>query len=104
MIQANDNQETLPISEIVNGAGRLSAFEDFKRRTLSAIAGVWERFIYVAELRSQDGQYEHWGHRRVHGDVNSHSALARIHSELYLQVLRTPVRDMITAPNGYAVG
>jgi hypothetical protein len=48
----------------------------------------------MAELRSSDGKYDHWGHRRVHGDVRSQEALARTHSELYLEVLRTPIAEL----------
>ena len=100
MIRLNEERQTLPISEVVTGTGRLSPFEDFKKRTLPAIDALWAKFLYVAGLRSQDGRYEHWGHGRVHGYENSQLALAQIHSELYLEVLRTPLRNLTQEWNG----
>lgn len=94
MVTLNETRKSLPTTEIVTRTGRLSPFEDLKKRTLSAIAGLWPKLLYVTELRSKDGRYEHWGHSRVHGDLNSQVALAQAHSELYLQVLRTPLRDL----------
>ena len=93
-VQFNESRETLPTSEIVNKSGRLSPFEDFKRRTLSRIDGLWERFVYVTGLRSSDGRYEHWGHNRTYGDRDSHEAIGKAHSELYLELLRTPLREL----------
>ncbi len=86
--------KSLPISEIVRKSPKLSPFEDLKRRTLSAIFGRWQRFLYVVELRTPEGKYDHWGHNRVYGDLNSQAALAKAHSELYLEVLRTPLWDL----------
>lgn len=48
----------------------------------------------MVELRSADGKYDHWGHTQVYGKVNSQAALARAHSEVYLEVLRTPLRSL----------
>jgi hypothetical protein len=95
MIRSIQQRETLPISEIVTKTARLSPFEDFKKRTLAAIDGVWARLLYVTNLRAKNGRYEHWGHNRTHGELNSQAALAQAHSELYLQVLRMPLRDLM---------
>jgi hypothetical protein len=86
---------TVPTSEIVTRTGRLSPFEDFRQRTLAAMNGLWDRFFYVADLRSSNGQYEHWGHGRVHGEASSRAALGMAHSELYLQLLRTPLQELM---------
>lgn len=48
----------------------------------------------MVELRSADGKYDHWGHRQVYGEVNSQAALARAHSEVYLEVLRMPLENL----------
>jgi hypothetical protein len=95
MIRSNQQQEKLPISQIVTKTARLSPFDDFKKRTLAAIDGVWARLLYVTKLRGKNGRYEHWGHSRTYGELNSQAALGQAHSELYLQVLRTPLRDLI---------
>ena len=83
----------MPIPEIVKVRARLSPFDDFKFRTLSALPGLWNKFLYLVELRSKDGKYEHWGYSRVHGQAESQAALAKLHAELYLETLRTPIRD-----------
>lgn len=83
------------ISEVVNRGARLSAFEDFQARTLSALSGLWTKLLYMTELRSEDGKYKHWGHSRVHGELRSQAALARAHSELYIELLRIPIRELV---------
>lgn len=85
----------MPIPEVVTRGARLSPFEDFQARTLSALSGLWARLLYMAELRSDDGKYHHWGHRRVHGESPSQIALSKAHSELYIALLRTPIRDLV---------
>lgn len=85
----------MPVSEVVNPGGRLSPFEDFQARTLSALSGLWTKLLYMAELRSEDGKYRHWGHSRVHGESSSQAALARAHSELYVALLRSPIRELV---------
>lgn len=82
-------------SEIVTNAGRLSPFEDFKTRTLSRIDGLWEKFVYVTGLRSSEGRYEHWGHNRTYGERDSQEAIGKAHSELYLELLRTPLGELV---------
>jgi len=42
-----------------------------------------------------EGKYRHWGHSRVHGESPSQLALARAHSELYITLLRSSVRELI---------
>ena len=86
--------EKLTIPEFVTERARLSAFEDIKTRTLSRIPGIVAKLLYLAELRDEDGSYHHWGHARVHGEVASKAALARIHAELYAELLRTPISDL----------
>lgn len=87
----------LTIAEIVTKGVRLSAFEDIKTRTLPRIPGLLAKLLYVADLRGEDGSYHHWGHARVHGETASQAALARVHSELYAQLLRTPIPELVVA-------
>jgi len=88
-------QKSVPGSKIVTGGARLSPYEDFKLRSLSALRGLWSKLLYVAKLRSSEGKYEHWGHTRMHGEERSQEALAQIHSELYVELLRTPLQELI---------
>lgn len=94
-MQFNEAGKSLQISEVVSRGARLSPFEDFQARTLSALTGLWAKLLYMAELRKDGGKYHHWGHSRVHGESQSQAALARAHSELYITLLRTPVRELI---------
>ena len=100
MSDTDDDKKSVPSSEMVTTGARLSPYEDFKLRTLSALEGLWAKLFYMAQLRSAEGRYEHWGHRRAHGEQCSQEALAQIHSELYFGVLRTPLRELI--PDGVA--
>src|SRR5579859_7318594 len=95
MCDTNADKKFVPSSEMVTSGARLSPYEDFKLRSLSAIDGLWSKLLYVAQLRSSQGQYEHWGHSRTYGQQRSQEALAQIHSELYLEVLRAPLRELI---------
>jgi hypothetical protein len=88
------SDKKLTIAEFVTKGVRLSAFEDIKARTLPSIPGVIGKVVYLAELREDDGSYHHWGHARAHGEAASQAALARVHSELYAQLLRTPISDL----------
>lgn len=85
----------MTITEIVTRGARLSPLEDFRKRTLSAISGLWAKLWYMAQLRSADGRYQHWGHMRAHGEAQSQSSLEKAHSEIWLQVLRTPLNDLL---------
>src|SRR5437667_2656866 len=66
-----------------------SAYDDLLGRTLSKIQGAWGRLRYVAELRSKDGRYLHWGFERAHGANVSQSTFTRVHKALMETVLRT---------------
>ena len=53
--------KVVPIAEIVNFGARLSAFEDFMKRTVTVLQSVWSRLNYMRELSRADGTYTHWG-------------------------------------------
>ena len=89
------SDEKLTIAEFVTKGVQLSAFEDIKSRTLPKIHGLLAKLLYLAELRDDDGSYQHWGHARTHGETASHAALARVHADLYAQLLRTPIIDLV---------
>src|SRR5207302_3956093 len=78
-----------------NRSARLSAFEDFSTRSLFALSGLWTKLLYMAELRSEDGKHLHWGHSRAHGEFSSQTALAKVHSELYVELLRTSIPSLL---------
>ena len=72
----------------------LSALEDFLKTTISRVPGRWSKLVYVAGLR-QEGRYRHWGLERVHGEQAVQSALRELHYLLFLEVLRTPLAELL---------
>ena len=89
-----EKDKSVTRSENLNFNRRLSPFEDFMKRTMSVLQGVWSKLNYIRELRSSDGRYSHWGLVRSHGEDATNTMLADVHSELYLQVLRTPLSEL----------
>ncbi len=71
-----------------------SAYEDFRQRTLASLPGVWARLRYIAGLRLPGNGYQHWGLSRTFGADNVQKAVGAVHSELFLELLRTPLRQL----------
>lgn len=72
-----------------------SASEDFLATTLAALPGVWRKLQYLSGLRSQDGAYDHWGLTRLHGEAAVQRALGEAHRDVFLQILRTPLAQLL---------
>ena len=68
-----------------------SALQDVKETTLSAVSGLLGKLQYLASLRRQRGQYQHWGVESVYGVEASERALKTAHGEVLRSVLRTPL-------------
>src|SRR6266705_2102825 len=73
-----------------------SAFEDFMHNTLQSLPSVLTRLEYVASLREPSGEYGHWGMNRVYGESRAQAALSQAHMRLFLEVLRSPIRELLT--------
>lgn len=73
----------------------LSANDDFVKTTLAGVAGILEKLEYVSGLRQAEGGYAHWGLARVHGEQPAQRAMAEAHRRLFLEILRTPVRQLV---------
>src|SRR5947209_872942 len=69
--------------------------EDFVKTTMAAVPGYWHKLVYLASLRSSGHTYDHWGMARRYGFAASHSAISAAHSELFVEVLRTPIRKLV---------
>jgi hypothetical protein len=74
----------------------LCANEDFVLRTLKAVPGMWDKLRYVASLRGSDGRYHHWGLIRAYGESAAHEAICETHRSVLLELLRTPVGDLLS--------
>jgi hypothetical protein len=72
-----------------------SALEDLSRTTLRAVSGCLRRLEYLAGLRGHQGNYVHWGFRKVYGEANANKAIATAHHEAASEVLSTPLRNLL---------
>jgi hypothetical protein len=72
-----------------------SALEDLSQTTLNAIAGCLRRLEYLAGLRSQGGEYVHWGFRKTYGRANAHKAIETAHHQAVSEVLSTPLGSLL---------
>lgn len=70
----------------------LSPADDFSSRTLAAVPGTLGKLEYISELRTDSGAYAHWGLSRSYGETAANQAVAAAHSEIFIEVLRTPLR------------
>lgn len=69
-----------------------SAYEDLRDRTLDKIVWLWGKLTYVAERRSANGTYQHWGFERTHGTAAAQETFARVHHSLIDTILQTRLR------------
>lgn len=72
-----------------------SALEDFMSVTLAAVPGCWGKLRYISDLRQPNGRYAHWGLTRLHGERAVQSALGSAHRAVFLEALKTPLRDLL---------
>lgn len=72
----------------------LSIKDDFLQRTLANVPGILGKLYYVSELQ-EDCRYVHWGLTRTYGEEATQRALGEVHRELFLQVLRKPLRQLV---------
>ena len=68
-----------------------SAYQDLVLRSLAGLAGPLEKLVYLGSLRDDAGNYCHWGMSRTFGCQQASEALAQAHTEVWLEVLRTPI-------------
>jgi hypothetical protein len=72
-----------------------SALEDLLGTTLAGVAGISGKVEYVASLRDNgSGAYSHWGLARAYGEAAAQQALAEAHRQMFLRLLRTPLRAL----------
>ena len=81
-----------------------SAHEDFVVRTLASLPGSLARLVYLASLRDDAGDYWHWGMSRTFGQGSASEALARAHTEAWLEVLRTPIPTLFAEMRDSGMG
>jgi len=72
----------------------LSPSDDFSNRTLAALPGTLAKLEYVSGLRSDSGVYSHWGLSRTYGQAAANQTVAGAHSEIFLAILRSPLKTL----------
>jgi hypothetical protein len=68
--------------------------EDLKRYTLRALPTLLEKIAYISSLQNSDGRYRHWGLSRLFGDHRAQKGIAAVHSELAMNLIRVPIRNL----------
>jgi hypothetical protein len=71
----------------------LSAEEDFRIRTLGSLSGALRKLAYIVQLRGE-GRYQHWGMSRTYGDEAAQAAIARNHTNAFLDALSKPLEEL----------
>jgi len=69
-------------------AGRLYEPDD------ECSSGNVEQAELHSRLRADNGRYVHWGLAELYGEETTDKMIAAVHSELYLEMLRTPISQL----------
>lgn len=72
----------------------LKVVEDFKKYTLQALPTILEKLAYISSLQNEEGRYIHWGLSRIFGDLKAQKAIRAVHSDLAVELLRIPLRNL----------
>lgn len=73
----------------------LESLDNFIKRTLAVVPGLWHKLAYMGGLRKESGEYDHWGLSKRYGNEATRSALGAAHEQVFLDVLRKPVRNLL---------
>lgn len=73
----------------------LSASQDFEK-SIEALPRLLRKLQYVSQLHELNG-YEHWGLVKCHGKAAAEAAMRKAHEKLFLEFLRTPIRELAEA-------
>jgi hypothetical protein len=72
----------------------LDGSEDFKIRTLAKIPGRLGKALFMRKCRRSEG-YSHWGMLNAYGEIQGARILRQIDREIHLEVLRTPMEELL---------
>jgi hypothetical protein len=70
-----------------------SAKNDFMR-TLNSVPGLLGKIFYLATLRNEVGEYEHWGFEKIHGRELAAESISTAHKIIFTDVLRSPILEL----------
>ena len=69
----------------------LRPIDDFLNRSLGVLSNIFERLLYLAELRDEGGEYQHWGLTNTYGREKALKAISQSHTLNFVEFLRTPL-------------
>jgi hypothetical protein len=73
----------------------LESLDNFIKRTLAVVPGLWHKLAYLGGLRKDCGEYDHWGLSKRYGNEATKTALGSAHEQVFLDVLRKPVGTLL---------
>ena len=74
----------------------IESLDNFIKRTLAVVPGLWHKLAYLGGLRKDSGDYDHWGLSKRYGADATKTALSSAHEQVFLDVLRKPVETLLT--------
>jgi|HubBroStandDraft_6_1064221.scaffolds.fasta_scaffold70832_3 hypothetical protein len=72
----------------------LTAREDFLERTVAQVSGTLGKMRFLSRISSGSRDYEHWGLIRTFGEEAAQTAIGTAHTQIFLQELATPLREL----------
>lgn len=73
----------------------LDGYEDFKIRTLAKVPGRLGKALFMRKCRRCSEGYSHWGMLNAYGEIQGARILRQIDREIHLEVLRTPMEELL---------
>jgi hypothetical protein len=73
----------------------LESLDNFIKRTLAVVPGLWHKLAYLGGLRKESGEYDHWGLSKRYGDEATKNALGSAHEQVFVEVLRKPMNKLL---------
>src|SRR5437879_3046603 len=82
------------VTRSVTAVRILTAFEDFMLNSVGAVPGKLAKLRFVAGLKRDGRQYQHWGLSRAHGAEAAQRALRAAHEQLLANLLQTRAHEL----------
>jgi hypothetical protein len=74
----------------------IESLDNFIKRTLAVVPGLWHKLAYLGGLRKESGEYDHWGLSKRYGNEATKAALGTAHEQVFIDVLRKPVSTLLS--------
>lgn len=81
----------------------LKSAQDDIVKTLSFVPGLFGKICYLAALRNDSGEYDHWGFNKTHGAELATASMHTAHRIIFTEVLRLPVSRLCSEVENVSV-